>query len=227
MAAEKNVDFPTLVFPNKPICIKNNHNNALISIPKVFNFVSCKDYLLKIITGNPGTGKHTISRMVARILDLNIVDINEIVINEGIFEKNQGTFDVDVEKLRRIINKRSTMNSLLVGHLAPYVISPKKVEIAVVLRKSPYKLQYIYKKRKYSKKKSVENLGSEILGVIYYDTIHAFGRKKTFQIDTTDQSVASVTKKVEYVFSGRRNEERVDWLQLILKKGDMFRFFPY
>ena len=114
------------------------------------------------------------------------------------------------------------------GHLAPYAVSSKNVESIIVLRRNPYKLQSVYKKRQYTEKKALENLGSEILGVIYYDALREFGKKKTFQVDTTNRSVSSIVKKVEDIFRGKkRTEETVDWLQLVMKKGDMKRFFSY
>ena len=183
---------------------------------------------MKIITGNPGTGKHTIAKQISRKLNLEVIDINKVAIEEGVFKKNNGILDVDVNKLKKIINRIDSENSVLVGHLAPYVISPKNVEIAIVLRKNPYKLQSVYKKRKYTAKKALENLGSEILGIIYSDTIHEFGREKTFQIDTSDKSISLTSKKAESVFRGIKvKENNVDWLQLVLKKGDMKKFFPY
>jgi adenylate kinase len=182
---------------------------------------------LKILTGNPGTGKHTIAKLISRKLNFEIIDINKIAISEGLFKKNNETLDVDVDKLKKIIDKMNSKNSIVVGHLAPYVISSKNVEIAVVLRKSPYKLQSIYKKRKYTNKKSLENIGSEILGIIYHDTVQEFGRKNTFQIDTSGKSISATVKKVESIFKGSKVEDNVDWLQLVLKKGDMKKFFPY
>ncbi len=183
---------------------------------------------MKIITGNPGTGKHTIAKLISRKLNLEIIDINKVAINEGVFKKNNGTLDVDVDKLKKIINKKDSENSVLVGHLAPYVISPKNVEMAVVLRKNPYKLQSTYKKRKYTNKKSLENTGSEILGIVYYDTIREFGREKTFQIDTSNKAISFTAKKVESIFKGNKvKEDNVDWLQLVFKKRDMRKFFPY
>jgi len=183
---------------------------------------------VKIITGNPGTGKHTIVKQISSKLNLEVIDINKIAIDEGIFKKNDGVLDVDVNKLKKIIDKIDSENSILVGHLAPYVISPKNVEMALVLRKSPYKLQSTYKKRKYTTKKALENLGSEILGIIYYDTIREFGREKTFQIDTSDKSISLTVKKVESIFKGIKvKEDSVDWLHLVLKKGDIKKFFPY
>jgi len=183
---------------------------------------------VNIITGNPGTGKHTIAKLISKKLNLEIIDINKIAIEQGLAKKNNHSLDVDVNKLKKIINKNVSENSILVGHLAPYVIDSKNVKISVVLRKSPYKLQSIYKKRKYSSKKSLENLGSEILGITYYDTVREFGKKKTFQIDTSNISISTTAKKMELIFKRKSTkEDKIDWLHMVLKKGDMQKFFPY
>ena len=181
---------------------------------------------MKIITGNPGTGKHTIAKLISKKLDLEIIDINKIAISKKAFKKNKGVLDVDVIKLKKIINKMNS-DAILVGHLAPYVISSKNVDMAIVLRKNPYWLQSTYKKRKYTSRKSLENIGSEILGIVYHDAVKEFGRKKTFQIDTSGKSISTTVKKVESIFKGSKVEDNVDWLQLVLKKGDIQKFFPY
>ncbi len=201
---------------------------TLIRIPKVFNLIQLSSYSLKIITGNPGTGKHTVAKIIAKNLKLELIDINSLSIDEKVFEKRYETIYVDVNKLKKIIRKKTTQNSLLVGHLAPYVVSKDDVESVVVLRKTPYKLQTTYKKRKYSSEKSIENLGSEILGITYYDTIKKIGNSKTSQIDTSNKSISQIVKKIETIFrKGKTKEDHVDWLRLILKKGDMKRFFSY
>jgi len=182
---------------------------------------------LKIITGNPGTGKHTIARIVAKKMGLELVDINKVAIGGKTVRQN-GTLDVDVHKLKKILDKKTSENLLLVGHLAPYVVLKNRVDFAVVLRQSPYTLERVYKKRKYSKDKLMENLGSEILGIIYYDTVKNIGKSKTFQFNTTNKSVATITKKIESLFLKRKIKgDVIDWLALVLKKGDLPRFFPY
>ena len=184
--------------------------------------------LSKVITGNPGVGKHTVAKQLARRLSLDLIDINKVAIQERIFEESEGTFDVDVKKLKKILGKMITKNSLVVGHLTPYVISRKQVKIAVVLRRDPYKLISVYEKRKYSHQKAMENLGSEVLGVTYYDSINEFGSDRTFQLNTTDKSVSAIVKKIEDLFvNGVFQEDKVDWLGLISEKNDLKRFFPY
>jgi adenylate kinase len=183
---------------------------------------------MKMITGNPGTGKHTIARRIAKNLGLELVDISKVAIQEKIFEKRNGVIEVDVPNLKKILMKRISGKSLLVGHLAPYVVLRNKVDIAVVLRRSPYELEGLYKKRKYSTNKLLENLGSEILGITHYDTVKNIGQNKTFQFDATNKSITSITKKIESLFQkGTIKGDSVDWLELVLKNEDLRRFFPY
>jgi adenylate kinase len=184
--------------------------------------------LSKVITGNPGVGKHIVAKHIARNLNLDFIDINKIAIESGTFVRGKETLDVDTKDLQKLLSKQITNNSLVVGHLAPYVIPRKKIQIGIVLRKSPYKLMPIYKKRKYSRQKTIENLGSEILGITLYDALKKFGPNKTYQIDTSFRSVSEVVKKIERFFvKGRFQEDQVDWLDLIKKKGDLKKFFPY
>jgi len=183
---------------------------------------------MKVITGNPGTGKHTLAQILSKKMGLELIDINKIAVEEKTFEKRKGVLEVDVQKLKRILDKVSSKNSLLVGHLAPYVISRNKVELAVVLRRSPYELEKVYKKRKYPHEKMIENLGSEILGITYYDTIRNIGKEKTNQIDTTKKSVTNISKKIESLFrKGNAKGDKVDWLALVSKNRDLQRFFSY
>src|SRR3989304_3797488 len=160
-----------------------------------------------IITGNPGVGKHTVSKSIGKILKYKILDINQIALESGIYEKNDETIDV--------------------GHLAPYVVTKKQVKKAVILRKNPYKLIPIYKKRKYSAKKIAVNVGSEILGVIAYDSIKKFGKNKSYQIDTTSKSVPKITKAVINSLKGKFKNDKVDWLKVVAKKNDLKKYFPY
>ena len=85
----------------------------------------------------------------------------------------------------------------------------------------------IYEKRGYSKEKIKENLGSEILGIIFHDAISQFGTEKTIQIDVTSQSVQETTKKVNEAIKGEIKTEEVDWLTMIAEKNDLKEFFAH
>ena len=80
-----------------------------------------------VITGNPGVGKHTIAREISKILKLPLIDINEIAKDFQLLEKKEGTNDVDVVELARILKKEIKQNSIIVGHLAPYVLNSKQI----------------------------------------------------------------------------------------------------
>ena len=180
-----------------------------------------------VITGNPGVGKHTVTKKISQMKKFQILDINKIALDAGIYEKKNNTFNVDVTKLKKILKNKITTKSLVVGHLAPYVLTKSQVTKAIILRKSPYKLLSIYKKRKYPSKKIKENLESEILGIIAHDTIKKFGKTKICQLDTTSDSISKTVKKILNILDGEIENDEIDWLTLISKKDDLRKFFSY
>ena len=177
-----------------------------------------------VITGNPGVGKHTITKEIAEKLELSILDINSIAKDAGLFEKNKDTYDIDTEKLEKILEQKISEKKVIVGHLAPYVLDKNKVKIVIVLRKNPYDLISVYKERKYTDEKSKENTGSEVLGIIAHDTISKF-QEKAFQINTSGKSIQEVVEKVMALISNNEGNEEVDWLDLVTKNNDLKKFF--
>jgi adenylate kinase len=177
-----------------------------------------------VITGNPGVGKHTITQEIAEKLGLSIIDINSIAKDAGLFEKNEDTNDVDTSKLEKILEQKISEKNVIVGHLAPYVFDKNKVKIMIVLRRNPYDLISVYKERKYTDKKSMENLGSEVLGIIAHDATSKF-QEKVFQINTSGKSIQEVVEKVMTLISSNIGNEEVDWLDLVTKNNDLKKFF--
>ena len=183
--------------------------------------------MILVITGNPGVGKHTIAKNVSKKINHKIVDINKIALDSKLFKKTNESVDVDIKKLKNILKNKIKNDSILVGHLAPYVVTKKQVTKAIILRKNPYKLSSVYKKRRYSRKKIAENIGSEILGIITYDTIKKFGKNKCYQIDTTSKTISKISKTIISVIEGKFETDSVDWLTLISNKNDLKKFFSY
>ena len=176
------------------------------------------------ITGNPGVGKHTVAKEIAKKLDLPILDINTIAKETGLFEKNNETNDVDTIKLGDILKQKISEDCLVVGHLAPYVLEKNQVTKMIVLRRNPYELIEVYKEREYSEEKIRENAGSEVLGIIAHDTINKF-QEKTFHIDTSNKTIQEVTEKAISQISGSNDSDVVDWLDLVTKNNDLKKFF--
>ena len=189
-----------------------------------------------VITGSPGVGKHTIAKEIERTWKISeLIDINKTAIDAGLVEQGQDALDVDVNKLKKhlepIVSDIPKLHwmgrtGLIVGHLAPYVLNAKSCHPCIVLRKNPYKLLDIYKKRGYAEKKIKDNLGSEILGIITNDAIKNFGQEKTFQVDTTDHTPKELAVRIHDIYYGKDNGDNIDWLQLIQEKNDLKKFFP-
>lgn len=172
-------------------------------------------------------GKHSIVNEIKKVLNFPIIDVNQIAKEEKLLEKSQDVYEIDTQKLKKIIEKKISKPSLIVGHLAPYIISPKMIKKAIVLRKSPYELLSVYSERNYDERKIKENLGSEILGIITNDSLSTFGKEKIIQIDTTGSHPLSNSKRVVQAIRGDYESDSVDWLALVTQNNDLKKFFAY
>jgi adenylate kinase len=181
-----------------------------------------------VITGNPGVGKHTIADLfVKQNSSYQIFDINKFAIEKGFGEQTEDGIEVDTKKLKNEIQKLNLNKSLIVGHLAPYVLDESNIGFVIILRKNPYELIKIYEKRKYQNSKIKENAGSEVLGVIANDSITSFGKKKSFEVNATDKTPEIILKKIQDIINNQENGDIVDWLKLIEEKNEMSKFFDY
>ena len=186
------------------------------------------NYVNLVITGNPGVGKHTIADLfVKQNSSYQIFDINKFAIEKGLGEQTDDGIEVDTKKLKNEIQKLNLEKSLIVGHLAPYVLDESNIKYVIILRKNPYELIKIYEKRKYQNQKIKENAGSEVLGVIANDSITSFGKEKSFEVDATDKTPEVILKRIQDIINNQENGDIVDWLKLIEEKNEMNKFFDY
>lgn len=176
-----------------------------------------------VITGTPGVGKHTVAPVLAEILGLRVVDINQAAKESGLVGQGRSAGDVDVSKLNQVLEGAIGQPSLIVGHLAPYVLSPGRVKTAIVLRRDPYELLRTYRERGYTDAKGKENAASEVLGVIYHDAVARFG-SKAFQVRASEKG--ETVRRVCQVMGGGQ-ADMVDWLDLVARNGDLGKFFTY
>ena len=181
-----------------------------------------------VITGNPGVGKHTIADLfVKEDSSYQIFDINKFAIEKEFGEQVDDGIEVDTVKLKDEIQKLNLEKSLIIGHLAPYVVDESNIDFAIVLRKNPYDLIQVYEKRKYQNSKIKENTGSEILGVIANDSIASFGKEKSFEIDATNKTPKIILEKIYNIIDNQKGGDMVDWLRLVEEKNDINKFFDY
>jgi adenylate kinase len=184
-----------------------------------------------VITGNPGTGKHTSARIVAERLRANIIDVNKVALENGaMLAKTSRGADVDTKKLGRllasIMKKKGSL--VIVGHLAPYVVKTAGIDIVTVLRRSPARLESTLAERKYSREKINENVSAEIIGVLLYDAIKAFGKRKVAEFDTTNRTPEETADEIISTLQKKSPKKVgiVDWLA-ILSEDEVQKFFAY
>ena len=118
-----------------------------------------------IITGNPGVGKHTIANLLQeKNRSFQVLDISKFAIEKNLGEQVEDGIEIDTSKLADEIKKVVLEDTLIVGHLAPYIFDESMIDLVIVLRKNPYDLVDVYKERKYQDSKIKENAGSEKIG---------------------------------------------------------------
>ena len=187
-----------------------------------------RKYVNLVITGNPGVGKHTIAELFVKYdASYQIFDISKFAIENGFGEQMNDGIEIDTEKTKNEIKKVGLVKSLIVGHLAPYVLDESDIEIVIILRKNPYDLVEIYKKRNYHDSKIKQNAGSEILGVIANDSIASFGKEKSFEIDTTNKTPKIILAKIQDIINNQKGGDMIDWLELVEEKNEIGKFFDY
>ena len=186
-----------------------------------------------ILSGTPGVGKHTIATILSSLFDkVPIVDINKIILSENLLiSPHRKNHDVDIQKsfdfLTLMLSKKAYQDSIIVGHLAPYVIDPLLVDLVVTLRRSPYELRKIYEDRSYSQTKISDNMVAEILGIISYDALKNFEFSKLSELEIATSILPSLSaQKIVDMYADRKQRVfgNIDWLPLIQNDPDMLKF---
>lgn len=160
------------------------------------------------ITGSPGTGKKTVSPMVATRLGLRCVSLNNLAQSYGLVARGG---EVDTGRMRRRLARDPTQG-LIYGHLLPYVLEPRLAGRVAVLRCDPAVLKRRLVARGYPARKVAENVEAELIGVVSADAFESFGSAETFEVDTTRSGPRSVAGVILAIVRGRSAPPpRMDW----------------
>ncbi|MCW4032816.1 MAG: adenylate kinase family protein [Candidatus Bathyarchaeota archaeon] len=190
---------------------------------------------LIVITGTPGVGKTSISKILAEKLGAIHIDVNKLVLDEKLdigYDKKRKCYIVDFEKVsKKLIEKikiTSEDNLILDGHYATSVIDPKKIDRVFVLRCNPVELEKRLRERDYPQEKVSENLMAELLDVCFYDSIKNCGEDKVRQIDVTEKSSDEVVSKIISILAGELiKTEQIDWISEFENKEKLEWFLNY
>ncbi len=132
------------------------------------------------LTGTPGTGKTTISKMLRDSYGLEVVDLNEVIRAHGYhigWDENRHCLVVDINALRA---HPFSDGLVLEGHLSHHL----SVDRVIVLRTNPDVLRERLQKKGFSDNKIRENLEAEILDVILIEALGVHGNN-VYEVDST------------------------------------------
>ncbi|MEM1525058.1 MAG: adenylate kinase family protein [Nitrososphaerales archaeon] len=181
------------------------------------------------ITGSPATGKKSVGRIVAKRLNYDFLDLNDLAINgNAIIGMDNRDFIIDPKKLRKLaLEFIEGKNVIIVGHLLPSIFKRNEIDFVAVLRCSPWELMKRYAERGYSEKKAKENAGAEILDICLVEALRVFGRKKVYEFDTTGKTPEEVANELISSYKGgvKKKAIGIDWLTKVVESGELNIFF--
>jgi adenylate kinase len=161
-----------------------------------------------------------------------ILDINKVILAENLFtySTSENQKEIDLEKtfnlLKLLLSTKEYSNTIIVGHLAPYVIDPVLVDFVAVLRRCPSELKKIYEIRSYSENKIHDNLISEILGIISFDFLEKFNKTDITELEINENVLPSISaQKIIKMYKNKHLREfgKIDWLPIVQNDPQMLK----
>ena len=176
--------------------------------------------MIIVMTGTPGVGKSTISKLLALRLGAVHMDLSELALREGLtlgWDEERETAIADIERLKALFEERVSASEhpfIVEGHYASDVVPPDKATFVFVLRKDPWRLKRELESRGYSMEKVMENVEAEVLDVCLAEAVAAYGEDSVSEIDVTDESAEAVVEKIVSIIGGSKptGVGKVDWL---------------
>ncbi|RJS88969.1 hypothetical protein CW700_05995 [Candidatus Bathyarchaeota archaeon] len=175
--------------------------------------------MIIVVTGTPGVGKSTISRLLARRLEALHVDLSVLALKEGLilgWDEKRETAVADLQLLKAHLEEMASLDRTLVveGHYAPEVVDPERATFIFVLRKDPWRLKEELEARGYGREKVAENVAAEVLDVCLMEAVSTYGEDRVSEIDVTELSPEEVVEEMLSIIQRGRPKGvgKVDWL---------------
>ena len=160
------------------------------------------------VTGTPGVGKTTISKLLAERLGYEYVSIKEFAIEKGIGTKVGDELEIDVDELADAMSGKFKGRDVIIdGHLSHFV----PADLVIVLRAHPKLVAERLKERGYSKKKLAENVEAELIDVILVEALEE--NENVIEVDATGKTPEEVADEIIGLIEGgiKKRAGVVDW----------------
>ncbi len=164
-----------------------------------------------LITGTPGTGKTTASKIAAKKLQSSLVAVNDLVNDEKLYtghDPEKGYKVVDLDALSRIIEVKlkdlNDNNLIIEGHLAHTFKNDDLIDLVIVLRARPDILRKRLNKRGWADSKVQENLEAEALDICTFEAVEIHGAKVN-ELDTSDIDVEEVADVIVEIIKYKKH----------------------
>jgi adenylate kinase len=177
--------------------------------------------MIIVVTGTPGVGKSTVSKLLALRLGAVHIDLSELALREKLtlgWDEERKTAIADIEQLKKLLEERFSSSSehplVVEGHYASDVVPPNEASFIFVLRKDPWKLKKGLESRGYSMEKVMENIEAEVLDVCLAEAVAAYGENRVSEIDVTDKTTEAIVEKIVSIIKEDKSTGvgKVDWL---------------
>ncbi|WP_456367591.1 adenylate kinase family protein [Thermococcus sp.] len=163
------------------------------------------------VTGTPGVGKTTVSKLLARKLGYEYVSLRDYVMERGIGEMKGDELEVEVDELAYNFERDfAGKNVVADGHLSHFL----KADLVVVLRAHPKLVGERLKGRGYSKEKIGENVEAELVDVILVEALEE--NENVIEVDTTGKTPEKVVDEIIGLIQKgvKRRVGIVDWSEV-------------
>ncbi len=177
-----------------------------------------------LITGVPGTGKSTAAALLAKKTPAALVDINKTVDVLKLYSEVDETDGAKVVRLKELEDElslaiKSEKRSVIAeGHLGCEIKLP--VQKVIVLRCEPKILRQRLASRGYPAEKLFSNAMSEALDYCTVLSEKNYGKKKVWEIDTTEKTPSEVASLCEKIFLGKtRKKSHVSFPDALMREA--------
>ncbi|ASJ09076.1 kinase [Thermococcus siculi] len=143
------------------------------------------------ITGTPGVGKTTVSKILAGRLGYEYVSVKDFAVERGIGTPVGEELEIDVDELADAMMREFAGRDVVIdGHLSHYV----PADVVIVLRAHPKLVAERLEARGYPRKKLAENVEAELIDVILVEAIEE--NENVIEVDTTGKTPKEVANEI-------------------------------